>query len=215
MVRVLILDDHAAFREPLRFMFEREPEFEVSGEAGNLEEARGMLEDVDVAVVDLNLPDGHGSEILPELRRRSPKALALVLTASADRAEYARAVEAGAAGVLHKSSRISEIISATRRLLVGEALLSPEETVELLRLYHQHQEQTREARESIGRLTPREREILQCLVQGLSDKEISDRLYVSVGTVRNHVASTLSKLRVHSRLQALVLAIQHGLVKPG
>lgn len=215
MVRVLILDDHAAFREPLRFMFEREPEFEVSGEAETIEEGRGMLEDVDVAVIDLDLPDGHGSEILPELRRKSPRALALVLTASADRVEYARAVEAGAAGVLHKSARISEVISSVRRLLAGETLLSTEETVELLRLYRRHQEKTREAQQSIERLTSREREVLQCLARGLSDKEIADRLYVSVGTVRNHVASTLSKLRVHSRLQALILAIQHGLVKPG
>lgn len=213
MNRVLLVDDHAAFREPLAFMLDREPEFEVVAQAGTLAEARAVLDGTDVAVVDLDLPDGNGTDLLGDLRAVNRRSLALVLTASSDPAEYARAVEAGASGVLHKSARTGEVIGAMRQLLAGEALLSPNEAGELLRLAQQQRRQTARTREATERLTSREREILQCLSQGLSDKEIADRLYVSSGTVRNHVVSVLGKLGVHSRLQALVFAIRHGLVE--
>ena len=105
MIRVLLIDDHAAFREPLSFMFDREPEFDVVGQAGSLAEARNMLElGVDVAVIDLDLPDGDGAQLIGELHQANPQAMALVLTASAERGRHARVVEAGAAGVLHKSA---------------------------------------------------------------------------------------------------------------
>src|ERR671916_2778915 len=117
--RVLLVNDHATFREPLAFMFEREPEFEVTAEAGSLTEARGMLEGIDLAVVDLDLPDGNGTELIGELRAANPDGAVLVLTASAEREAYARAVEAGAAGVLHKLVRIKEVVGSARRLMAG------------------------------------------------------------------------------------------------
>jgi len=117
---VLLVDDHATFREPLAFMFNREPEFEVIAEAGSLAEAKDMLEGIDLAVVDLDLPDGDGTQLIGDLRAANPHGAVLVLTASADRESYARAVEAGAAGVLHKSVRIKEVVDAARRLVSGE-----------------------------------------------------------------------------------------------
>ncbi len=215
MTRILLVEDHAAFREPLSFMFDREPEFTVVGQAGSLAEAREMLDGIDVAVVDLDLPDGNGTELIGELRAANPQATVLVLTASTDRGLHARAVEAGAAGVLHKSARIRDVIEAVRRLEEGEALLSPNELGELLRLAVQQHTQDREARQAIEQLTPREREVLQALADGLSDKEIAERMYVGTGTVRNHVASILSKLGVHSRLQAVVFAARHGAIELG
>lgn len=194
-------------------MFDREPEFTVVGQAGSLAEARRMLEGVDVAVVDLDLPDGNGIELIGELRAANPQGLVLILTASIDRGVHARAVEAGAAGVLHKSLRIREIIDAVRRLEAGESLLSPDELGELLRLASQQRAQDREASLAIESLTPREREVLQALTDGLSDKEIAERLYVGVGTVRTHVVHILEKLGVNSRLQALVFAVRHGAVE--
>ena len=213
MIRVLLVDDHAAFRESLSFMFDREPEFVVAGQAGTLAEAREMLEGVDVALIDLDLPDGNGTELIGELRVANGQAMALVLTASVDRGMYARAVEEGAAGVLHKSLRIKEIIEAVRRLEAGETLLSPNELGELLRLAARQRTQNQEAQQAVESLTLREREVLQALAEGLSDKEIAERLYVSSGTVRNHVAHVLGKLGVHSRLQALVFAMRHGIVE--
>jgi DNA-binding NarL/FixJ family response regulator len=213
MNRVLLVDDHATFREPLAFMFGREPEFEVSAEAGSLAEARSMLEGVDLAVVDLDLPDGNGTDLIGELRAANPRGAVLVLTASAEREAYARAVEAGAAGVLHKSVRINEVVGAARRLMAGESILSTGEVIELLQLAGRRREENYEARRVIESLTPREGEVLVLLAEGLSDKEIAQRLYVGVGTVRNHVVSLFGKIGVHSRLQALVFAVRHGLVE--
>ena len=215
MNRVLLVDDHSTFREPLAFMFDREPEFEVTAEAGSLAEARGMLDGVDLAVVDLDLPDGNGTELIGELRVANPRGAVLVLTASVEREAYARAVEAGAAGVLHKSVRIKEVVEAARRLVAGEPLLTTDEVIELLQLAGRKREQNYEAQRAFESLTPREREMLRLLAEGLSDKEISGRLHVGIGTVRNHIVSMFGKLGVHSRLQALVFAVRHGVVEIG
>ncbi len=215
MSRVLLVDDHATFREPLAFMLGREPDFEVAAQAGSLAEAREKLAGVDLAVVDLDLPDGDGAGLIGPLRAASPRAIVLVLTASSDRVAHARAVEAGAAGVLHKSARVGEVAGAARRLLSGESLLSVEEVVELLQISDRARSRDREADRHVGRLTARELEVLGALADGLSDQEISRNLRVSVGTVRNHLVSIFAKLGVNSRLQALVFALRHGAVRVG
>jgi DNA-binding NarL/FixJ family response regulator len=124
-----------------------------------------------------------------------------------------RAIEAGAAGILHKSSGIEEIVDAVRRLRSGEQLIPPQEVIEAVRFVGRERLREHEAQRSIGRLTPRERELLQALAEGLSDKEIAQRLYVGVGTVRSHMTHLLAKFGVDSRLQALVFAIRYGLVE--
>ena len=187
--------------------------FEVVAQAGSLSEARSVLENIDLAVVDLDLPDGDGAELIGELRAANPHGAVLVLTATADRETYARAVEAGAAGVLHKSVRIKEVVEAARHLAAGELLLSTNEVVELLQLIGRRREQDYEARRAVESLTPREWEVLQALAEGLSDKEMSERLHVGIGTVRNHIVSIFAKLGVHSRLQALVFAVRHGIIE--
>ena len=212
MIRILLVDDHASFRQPLAFMMEQEPDFTVVAQAGTLAEARRSLEGVDVAVVDLDLPDGNGVDLVRELRRANPHGMVLILSGSTDRLQFARAVEAGASGVLNKSSGISEIIAAVRRLGGGEALLTPVETIEMLRFVSDQREQQRDAREILDRLTKREREVLQALAEGLGDKEIAQRLHISTETARTHMVNILGKLGVDSRLQALVFALRHGVV---
>lgn len=216
-IRMVLVDDHASFRQPLAFMLEREPDFTVVAQADSLSKAREVLGDaelaVDVALVDLELPDGSGVDFIDELHEARPRTLALVLSAYSDEVLLARAIEAGAAGVIHKSSRLDEIVDAVRRLHAGEQLLSQQEVIEAVRLVSRQRREDREAERMTGKLTLREREVLQALAEGLSDKEIAGRLYVGVGTVRTHIASILSKLGVHSRLQALVFAVRHGLVK--
>src|SRR4028119_701550 len=136
MQRILLVEDHASFRQTLAYIFDGEPDFEVVAQAGSLAEARRPAVGVgaDLGVIDLTLPDGEGVELIRELREANREFAALILTASLDKAEHARAVEAGAAGVLHKSADVDEILDATRRLAAGETLLSPEELMELLRL---------------------------------------------------------------------------------
>jgi len=211
-VRILLVEDHASLRQAVASTLGREPSFSVVGQAGSLSEAREMFEGIDVAIVDLGLPDGHGSELIKELRARNRRAQALVLTASYDRAEVARAIEAGAAGVLHKSAGMDEIAEAVRRLQAGESLMPLEEVVELLRFAGSRKDQEHEARRAIEKLTPREREVLRALAEGLDSREIAERLYISAKTERNHMASILAKLGIHSRLQALVFALRHGVV---
>jgi DNA-binding NarL/FixJ family response regulator len=215
MHRLLLVEDHASFRQTLALVFDGEPDFEVVAQAGTVAEAREVMGDreVDLGVVDLSLPDGEGIDLIEELRQANQHFAALVLTASLDRAEHARAVEAGAAGVLHKSADVEEILNATRRLAAGETLLSTEELVELLRIAGQSREEEREARASIEQLTRREREVLLALSEGLSNKQIAERLHMSVDTERTHMMNILNKLGVHSRLQALLFAARHGLIE--
>ncbi len=213
MIRILLVDDHASFRQPLAFMLNREPDFTVVAQAGSLDEARGLLnKEIDVAVVDLVLPDGNGATLVRDLRAANSHSQVLVLTASVDRRDLARAVEAGASGVMNKSAAIEEIISAIRGLSAGEQLMSPRELVDLLRLAVQQREEDRDAELALGRLTPREREVLQSLAEGLNDREIGQQLHVSTETVRTHMVNILGKLGVESRLQALVYALRHGAV---
>lgn len=211
----MLVEDHASFRQTLAFVFDREAEFEVVAQAGSLAEARQVIDglEADLGVMDLSLPDGEGIELIKDLREANPHFAALVLTASLDRAEHARAVESGAAGILHKSAGVDEILDATRRLGEGETLLSQEELIALLRLAGQSREEEREARASIEQITPREREVLQALAEGLSNKEIAAKLHVSVDTERTHMMNILNKLGVHSRLQALLFAARHSLVE--
>jgi DNA-binding NarL/FixJ family response regulator len=217
VIRILLVDDHASTREPLAFMLEQEPDLTVVAQAGSVAEARRTLREagasVDVAVVDLGLPDGSGEELIPVLRAAYPRAVALVLTYFSDRERLARAVEAGASGVLHKSASVGEVVEAVRRLHAGEQLLSLEEVFEALRLVDQERRRDREVWLWFERLTDRELEVLQALADGLSDREISERFHVGTATVRTHVTSILAKLKVASRLQALVLAVRHGIVK--
>ena len=172
-----------------------------------------MLYGVDVAVVDLTLPDGYGGELIKELRAYNPQAQVLVLSASLDRAEIARAVEAGAAGILHKTVEMYEVVKAVQRLRAGETLLPMEDVVELLRFASSQRDQEYKANQVIAQLTTREKEVLQVLAEGLDSKEIAERLHISSKTESNHMSSILNKLGLHSRLQALVFALRYGMVE--
>jgi DNA-binding NarL/FixJ family response regulator len=215
LTRILLVEDHASFRQTLARVFDQEPEFEVVAQAGSLSEARRVMEgsEADLGIIDPALPDGEGIELIEDLREANPLFAALVLTASLDREDHARAVEAGAGGILHKSADVDEILDATRRLAAGETLFSPEELLALLRLALQNREEDRKVRANIQHLTSREMEVLKALVRGLSNKEIAQSLHISVDTERSHMMSILSKLGVHSRLQALVFAVRHGFVE--
>ena len=216
MHRILLVEDHASFRQTLAYVFDQQPDFQVVAQASTLAETRRIMdssETADLGVVDLSLPDGEGTDLIAELRDANPEFVALVLTASLDRTAYARAVEAGAASVLHKSADVDDILDATRRLGEGEPLISQQELVELLRLAGRNREEELEARASIEQITPREKEVLNSLAEGLSNKEIAAKLHMSVDTERTHMMNILNKLGVHSRIQALLFAARHGLVE--
>jgi DNA-binding NarL/FixJ family response regulator len=216
-VQILLVEDHATLREALASTFDGEGGFEVVGQAGSLEEARRMLEKaeqpIDVALIDLGLPDGYCADLIKDLREADPHAQALVLSASLDRAEIARAVERGAAGVINKTAHLDEVVDSVRRLRAGENLLPLEEVVGLLRFAGTRREEEYEARQAIEKLTSREIEVLQALAEGLDSEGIAEKLHIALRTERNHMANILSKLGVHSQLQALVFALRHGVVE--
>lgn len=211
--RILLVEDHAAFRQALAFVFDQDPEFELSAEAGSVAEGIAAGDDIDVAVVDLFLPDGEGVEVVRALHERNPQCLVLILSASLDRAQYARAVEVGAAGIMHKSARLTNIVDAVRRLRNGEALLTPNEVIDYLRLALEERGKTQEAQDAAKRLTRRERDVLQALADGLDSKEIAEKLHITPETERTHMVNIFTKLKVHSRLQALVFAVRYGVVQ--
>jgi PAS domain S-box-containing protein len=212
-VRVLLVEDHAAVRQAIARAFDQEDDFEVVAQAGSLAEARQLLGDVDVAVIDLGLPDGYGGDLVGDLREAKPDAQTLVLSASLDRAQIARAVQSGAAAVLNKTAPLEEVVTSVRRLRAGETLLPLNDVVELLRFADRRREQEHDDRQAIALLTPREREVLQALADGLNSQQIADQLHITVRTERNHVANILAKLDIHSRLQALVFALRYGVVE--
>jgi DNA-binding NarL/FixJ family response regulator len=211
--RVLLVEDHVAVREAMATAMSQEPGVVVAGQAGSLAEARRMLRDVDVAVLDLGLPDGFGADLIADLRSANPRSQALVLSAMLDHGAIARAVHRGAAGVLDKTATLQEVVAAVKRLHAGETLVPPREVAELLRFAREEQERERLARFAADALTEREREVLQLLADGLNTRQISERLHISTRTHRNHVAGILQKLGVHSQLQAVLVALQLELVE--
>ncbi len=214
MIRVLIADDHASFRAALAFMLELEEDLIVVGQAGSLTEARTILATapLDVALIDLEFPDGHGLDLLPAIRTCNPEAATVILSGSVRPESAPLAVAAGAAGFLPKLASIEAIVTAIRRVAGGEMLFTAGEAVALMREAEQYQARTRETQQALGNLTPRELDVLRALAIGLDNQAIARRLFLSGGTTRTHVGSVLRKLGVSSRLQAALLAVRHGFV---
>jgi len=212
MTDLLLVDDHTSFREALAFMLDREPDLSVVAQAGSAGEARACDATWSLAVVDLGLPDGNGADLVESLFERVPGARIVVLTASSRPAELAAAYEAGAAGVVQKTAAISEIVEAIRAVASGQSLVDASELVEILRQARRQRERDAVGRQLADKLTPREREVLQALADGRSNREIAVQLHITVETQRTHMVNILSKLGAHSQLQALVIAVRHGIV---
>ena len=214
-IRLLLVDDHAAFRIPLALVLEREPDLTVAVQTGSLTETRATLPQivkrVDVALVDLHLPDGNGVAVVSDLRAVDWPGQTLILTADTDKTHHAQAIEAGAAGILSKSVPPSEIVEAICRAHAGELVQPAQEIIELLHLAREEDQRAREVQATLAQLTAREREVLAGLAEGLDNKAIAERLYISPDTARAHVVKVLGKLGVESRLQAAIFAIRHGI----
>jgi DNA-binding NarL/FixJ family response regulator len=214
-IRLLLVDDHAAFRLPLALILEREADLLVAAQAGSLAETRTVLPtiagQVDVALVDLQLPDGNGVELVRDLRAVNPEGQTIVLTGDTDKRHHAQAAEAGAAGIITKSAQPFEIVDAIRRVHAGELALPAREMIDLLRLAGEERQREEASQATLAQLTPREREVLAALAEGLDNKAIAERLFISPDTARTHVVKVLGKLGVESRLQAAIVAIQHGI----
>jgi DNA-binding NarL/FixJ family response regulator len=214
-INVLLVHGHALFRTPLALMLGRQPDFVVA-HCGSFLESQEFLNndlEVDVAILDLDLPDGSALTFIPKITSACERAHAIVLADVINERIMALAIAAGAASALPKTCDVAEVVDAIRRTHAGEALIPPNEMLRLLREAGRIRVEERAARLALDRLTSRELEVLSALAEGLSDKAIARRLGIGDRTVRVHMVNILNKLGVESRLQAVLLAARHGVVR--
>jgi two-component system nitrate/nitrite response regulator NarL len=220
-LRIMLVEDHISFRQALAFMLDQDPGFEVVAQAGSLAEARRDLDErktqegIAAAVIDLALPDGNGADLIGDLRSHNPDLMVLVLSATLSQANLAKVVQAGVDGVLDKLAGPGEIFGALRRVVAGAALPSQQEVVDALRSADRPHDPNSDAQMAVGRITPREREVLRALAEGLDSEGIAERLGITVDEERAHVAGVLVKLGARTRLQALAVASRLGIVEIG
>lgn len=212
-IRILIADDHAFVREGTRRILEQEPDLEVVAEAGDGEEAVGLVLDLkpDVALIDVAMPKLDGIEATRRIKALYPAVAVLVLSAYDDDQFVFGLLEAGAAGYMLKSVRGHEIVEAIRAVHAGESVLHPLVARKVLNRFAGVSGKLRE-RKSLELLTDREMEVLKLVTKGLSNKDIADELCLSVRTVQGHLANIFNKLRVGSRTEAVVHALKEGWV---
>jgi len=219
MVKVLIADDQALVRTGFRMILEAEDDVEVTGEATDGLEAiaAAQSERPDVILMDVRMPNMNGIEATRKLVDKDdvdPIRVLILTTFDLDEYVY-DALRAGASGFLLKDAPPEELLQAIRVVARGEGLIAPSITKRLIEEIAQRPAQHTAPPEALGSLTQRELEVLQLVARGLSNQEIAQELFVSETTVKTHVGRVLMKLEVRDRVQAVVLAYESGIVRPG
>ena len=204
MIRVFLLDDHEVVRRGIASLLESESDIEVVGEAGTARSALARIPAIrpDVAILDVRLPDGDGVSVCRDLRSQLPDLACLMLTSFADEEALFNAVMAGAAGYVLKQIHGTDLVGAVRTIASGQSLLDPRSTQRMLDRLR------RDARrvDPLAGLTDHERQILEYIGDGLTNRQIGERLYLAEKTVKNHVSAIFAKLGMQRRTQAAALA---------
>ena len=228
-IRVGIADDHPIFLDGLCRLLSMEDDIEVVAKAKDGNEALRIVQEYkpDILLLDLQMPGRNGIETLRELKAMSTPTRVLLLTASEDRERFVEAVRYGSAGVISKQAATASLVQSIRRVHAGEVCLDHETTAVVVRQLREPEPQTQpalkreapqpgrpSASHAAANLTPREREVVQLLVQGLRNRDIADRLFLSEQTVKNHLNSIFGKLQVRDRLELALFAIHHGIQQP-
>lgn len=215
-IKVLIADDHIFYREGVRTFLENEPDIEVVGEAGDGEEVLAKSTELkpDVILMDLNMPGVNGIEATRRIHENNPDIGVLALTMFDDDDSVFAAMRAGARGYLLKDAGKNQVIRAIVAVKGGEAIFSPAIAGRMIKFFSAPiLNAPRKQAEEFAELTEREFEILELVARGQTNKEISNRLSLSVKTVQNYVSSILAKLQVTDRLQAMLRAREAGMGK--
>jgi DNA-binding NarL/FixJ family response regulator len=213
MIRVFLLDDHEVVRRGVAALLDSEDDIEVIGEAGTAESAVARVPALkpDVAVLDVRLPDGNGVDVCREVRSRVPGLACLMLTSFADDDALFDAVMAGAAGYVLKQIHGSDLVGAVRTVASGQSLLDPQSTAAMLRRLREQAAR----KDPLAALTEQERHILYLIGEGLTNRQIGERLFLAEKTVKNYVSNLLAKLHMQRRTQAAALSARLRADKPG
>ncbi len=215
-VRVLLVEDHASYRQALEIVMAQSADLEVVAQVERADQAGPAAAEhrPDVAIVDLDLAGGSGIDALADIRRAAPDTTTVVLSALTDDVEFGRAIEGGAAAVLHKSIDIPDLLGILRRVAAGAVILPAEDTSRRLQALALQRGQEWHARLLAEQLTDRERQVLQGLANGRDHRAIAREFGISPETVQTHIRNLHAKMGVGSRLEAVVKAIRMGLVEP-
>jgi DNA-binding NarL/FixJ family response regulator len=217
---IVIVDDHPLFRAAIRQMLIQWPELEVVGEASDGCESVELCRRLhpELVLMDLSMPKMDGFEATREIKRESPSTIVLVLTASEEPEYLLKALRAGASGYVLKHMGSQQIVGAIRRVLEGDSPLNQEVAMQLLTrliddMKHKDAQLEAQPKSSVPiPLSPREMEVLKLLARGQSNQQIANDLFISMSTVKNHVHHIIEKLGASDRVQAVILAIEYGLI---
>jgi DNA-binding NarL/FixJ family response regulator len=203
-IKVFLLDDHEIVRRGVKDMLETESDITVIGEAGTAESALARIPALmpDVAVLDVRLPDGDGVTVCREIRSRHPEISCLMLTSFGDDEALFDAIMAGAAGYVLKQIRGTDLVGAVRTVASGESMLDPEAASKVMARMRDQATKS----DPLAGLTPQERKILELIGEGLTNRQIGERMYLAEKTVKNYVSALFAKLGMERRTQAAAYA---------
>jgi DNA-binding NarL/FixJ family response regulator len=212
-VRILLADDHTVMRNGLRLLLERQPHLQVVGEAADGRQAVALSETLnpDVVVMDIAMPNLNGIEAARQIVNRNPRTAIAILSMHSDESYVIRALKAGARAYLLKDSAEADLLAAVRALTDGKSFFSPAISKILVEDY-MRQLESRGAEDTYELLTNREREILQLLAEGRTNKEVANMLNLSLYTVETHRAHILQKLNLHSVPELILYAVRKGII---
>lgn len=213
--KIMLVDDHPLLRQAVRIVLEKQDDFEVIAEAGEGNEAVKLARELvpDVIIMDLSMPGVNGLEATKQIKASCPGIAILILTVHTDSEHILSILEAGADGYLTKTVYGDEVTNAVRTLVCGEKVFSPVISEQILKYALQHIARP-VVLEAGNKVTQREAEILKLVARGISNKEIADRLGVSLRTVKGHLADIFLKLNVASRTEAVIVGLRKGIFTP-
>lgn len=217
-IRILLVDDHLVVRAGLRMIIQSRPDMTIVGEAGTRDEALALAatEHADIILLDLDLGGDSGVNLISELMTAAGEVRIIILTGLRDPEAHRQAVLRGAMGIVKKEKAAQVLISAIERVHAGEAWLDPSLVAGVLTEIGRSSKPKKidpEA-EKIATLTKREREVVTLIGEGIRNKEIAERLFISETTVRHHLTSIFDKVGVADRVELLIYAFRHGLANP-
>lgn len=216
MISVAIIEDHQILVDSLGLMLRYEPDMEFLGAASSLSDGQILVENCspDVLLLDVGLPDGNGLDMIPQINTTSPDTHIIVLTSLSDEATLMRVVDSGISGFVSKDSQLSDLLETIRKAADGEIVMPTSLLMGLLMRLPRDKAAAYKEERGWERLTIREQEVLELLAKGKSGNEIAEELHIAPLTVRTHIRNLMSKMGVHSRLEAVAFGLKNGIIDP-